>query len=48
MNNLFVSPPLQAFPLVSDWLSFTLDGGVHLLLRRVELAQGIATASPTK
>ena len=44
MTNLFIPPPLQAFPMVSDWLSFKLDGGVRLLSGRVELGQGIATA----
>lgn len=39
-----VPPPLQAFPLVSDWLSFDDAGQVHLLSGRVELGQGISTA----
>lgn len=44
MNASQVPPPLAAFPLVSDWLSFGEDGTVSLLSGRVELGQGIATA----
>ena len=44
MSAAFIPPPLQAFPLISDWLSFTEMGGVDLLSGRVELGQGIATA----
>ena len=38
-----VPPPLEAFPLVDDWLSFAADG-IDLRSGRVEFGQGIATA----
>jgi nicotinate dehydrogenase subunit B len=44
MSAPFIPPPLIAFPLIRDWVSFASDGEVHLLSGRVELGQGITTA----
>ena len=38
-----IPPPLAAFPLVSQWITFSADG-VGILSGRVELGQGITTA----
>ena len=39
-----LTPQVKAHPLISQWVSFDAEGGVHVLSGRVELGQGIATA----
>ena len=35
-------PPIKTFPLISQWLSFAIDGAVNVFSERVELGQQIS------